>query len=105
MVKHLGDQSAILDRLTTAERYKHFKWLQGGVVDMHAARRGAGGEPGRDPALQGDLARMATARGAFRAAASIDVLLDAAAPTGKIWASKPDRYGRAERLAVRQIVV
>ena len=99
MVQHLVDPSAILDRLTTAERDKHVKWLQGVLVDMHAARRGAGGEPGRDPALQGDLARMATARGAFRAAASIDVILDAAARTGKVWASKPDRYGHAERLA------
>ncbi|WP_311268774.1 hypothetical protein [Sphingobium sp. WCS2017Hpa-17] len=99
MVQHLVDPSAILDRLTTAERDRHVKWLHDILKDAHAARRAAGGEAGLKPVAQTRIAEIATARGAFRAATSMDIILDAAVRAGKIWASNADRFRNGERSA------
>lgn len=99
MVQHLVDPSAILDRLTTAERDRHVKWLHDMLKDAHAARRAAGGEAGLKPIPFTKIAEMATARGAFRAAASMDIILDAAVRAGKIWASHADPFRHEERSA------
>jgi len=99
MVQHLVDPSAILDRLTTAERDNHVKWLVEELRTMHRLRQEAGGQAGLAPVSQADLARRATAERRFRAAASIDVLLDAGERTGKIWTTGTDRYGHGDRKA------
>lgn len=99
MVQHLVDPSAILDRLTTAERDSHLKWLRGELRGIHDRRRAAGSEAGLAPVSQTDLARLAAGQTRFRAAASMDILLDTGARNGSIWSTKPDRYGNGERMA------
>ncbi|SHM44969.1 hypothetical protein SAMN05518668_109180 [Sphingobium sp. YR657] len=99
MVQHLVDPSAILDRLTTAERDRSVKWLHDVLKDAHADRMAAGGEAGLKPVSQIQIAEMATARGFFRASASMEIIVDAAVRAGKIWASNTDRFHREERCA------
>ncbi|MEG8044949.1 hypothetical protein QP175_01235 [Sphingomonas aerolata] len=98
MVQHLVDPSAILDRLTTAERDRHVNWVHAKLKDAHAARL-HDRETGLDAFDQTTLESLASAQRNFRAAASMDIILDAAARAGKIWVSRTDRFGRTPRQA------
>jgi len=99
MVQHLVDPSAILDRLTTAERDKHVGWIARLLRDRHRDRVRAGGEAKLEPIAFRDLEREASAAGRFRAAASMDIIVDAGARAGAIWASRPGRWSHADRHA------
>ncbi len=48
-VQHLVDPSAILDRMTVAERDKHVRWAAAHLRNAHEARRATGGQPGWAP--------------------------------------------------------
>lgn len=99
MVQHLVDPSAILDRLTTAERDKHVSWITKLLSDRHSERVLAGGEAELEPLAIRDLEREASAAGRFRAAASMDIIVDAGARAGLFWSSRPVRWSHADRRA------
>lgn len=99
MVQHLVDPSAVLDRLTMAERDKHVRWVTNLLERRHCERVWAGGETGLTPLTFVDLEREATAGERFRAAAAMEIVLEAAARTGKVWLSRSDRGRHVARSA------
>lgn len=88
MVQHVVEPSAILDRMSTAERDKHVTWVTRLLRDRHCGRVKTGGSLGLEAIGLDDLVREARSANRFRAAADMDIIVDAAARDGWIWRSK-----------------
>jgi hypothetical protein len=99
MVQHLVEPSGILERMATTERDKHVNWVTTLLKKRHSDRVAAGGEAGLEAVGLEDIEREARSANRFRAAADIDLIVEAAARDGKIWLSKADRYSREQSKA------
>lgn len=99
MIQHIVEPSAILERMSTAERDKHVDWMSKLLVQRHQARQNAGSEPDLEPIDLEDVKKEARLAKRFRAAADIETVAEAAARAGKIWLKPPEPSGRSKRTA------
>lgn len=99
MIQHIVEPSAILERMSTAERDKHVDWMIKLLAQRHQARQNAGSEADLEPIDLADVKKEARLATRYRAAADIETVAEAAARAGKIWLKPPEPFGRSKRTA------
>ena len=99
MIQHIVEPSAILERMSTAERDKHVDWMSKLLDQRHQARQNVGSEPDLEPIDLEDVKKEARLAKRYRAAADIETVAEAAARAGKIWLKPPEPFGRSKRTA------